>query len=365
MLSILALTAILTIVLYTMCINNNMKYYYTFLCLNITTIVTLQGMHDPGVLTSLPNFVLCTILRYISTEQILKFREVDKRAQKVAELLLSTDYSKKITINYTLYLPIELLKKLLGIKLQLDGQYMSIAGFLINKVSHIKALELYIPNIMDNAEKSHIKTLLTQLESLEVLKIVYSSTKFHAKQGSYHTQDLLKALSLYTNLKNLHVNFGLQGQACWDTFLQLLTDLKKLQVLHIEGYPSFSRQQFFTFTQALQQLTLLKKLCLYGNTITEQEADIFGRSLSTLKNIRVLNLRKSTMAHKDFQKIKELLPMLQNSTSYEPQTRGLLKIYRDVFKKIKEQNIIPPNEGEFFYMTTDVPIMTPFNLYSM
>ena len=311
-----------TEVLYTMRITNNsikcMHYYYTLFCLSISIVLTNRGMQDQTALTSLPNFVLHNLLKYCSTQQLLRFREINKQAQQVAELFLSTDYSKKITINYNFCPSIEVIKKLAGIKLQLGGQYMYIAGFLIDKLSHIKALDLYVPNIIDNTEKSNIKILLTQLQSLEALRIQYGKRVMTKSWNNSYAVNIVQALPRYANLKKLHVNFIARGLLHWDAWLQRLPDLKKLQVLHIEGKQAFNTEQFITFTKVLQNLTLLKQLCLHDIIIDEEKAEALGRSLSTLKNLRILNLRKSIMKQKDVQKLKELLPAIQNGKFHAP-----------------------------------------------
>ena len=301
-----------------------MKHYYVFLCINIISVITMRGMQEQASLTSLPDFVLCNILRYISTERILKFREVNKQAQKVAEIFLSNNHKKQITIHRASFTPIALIKKLSGITLQFDRQhnkiFIDIASSLINQASHIKALHLDFSDNVTPIERRSLKVLFTQLQHLEVLKVQQQPplTKLNSvyHYDDYDIGDVLKALPVYTNLKKLYVNT--QMRAYWSIFLKILPFLKKLEVLRIKGSPPYDTKQFLVFTQALQNLMLLRKLGIHTITLNKHETDALIRSLSTLKNLRILNLSKSIMASKDLQKIKKLLPALQISKSHEP-----------------------------------------------
>ena len=271
------------------------------------------------------------ILKHLSTEQILRFREVSKQAQQVAERLLASDSSKQITINHALFPPIAFIKKFSGIILRFDKQQrnnsFTYVEFPVDQLSHIKALDLYLYKPLSSAERFNTKLLLTQLQLLEVLKIRYCDTRPGLQFGDNQATEILQALPIYANLKKLHVAFNSQMQTHWDVLLKILPRFTKLHILHIEGSPYelhvkrkpyFTVEQFLTFTQILQNLTLLKKLCLYDTIIGEEDTTILGNSLSTLKNLRILNLKKAIMLQEDFQKLKELLPALQSDKSYEP-----------------------------------------------
>ena len=66
------------------------QHYYIFLCLNINIVFLCTAMQEHAYLTQMPDLVVYNTLKYLSTEHILLFREVNKRAQQVVELLLST-----------------------------------------------------------------------------------------------------------------------------------------------------------------------------------------------------------------------------------------------------------------------------------
>ena len=312
-----------------------MKSYYLLLGLSITIVSTNNGMQD-HTLTSVPEFVLHKILHYLSTKQLLYFRETSKQTQQVAERLLANDSSKHITINHTLFPPLAFIKKFSGITLQFDTQhnvFIDIADYLSNQISHIKALHIQLLDYVYSDERTSFKTLCTQLTQLHVLKVQQSQlSKLNATPNTwqefrkiwnddYCIADIIKALPLSTTLKKLHINIPVQ--ALWVLLTQHLHTLKKLEVLHIEGSTPFNTEQFIIFTQALQNLLLLKKLCLNDIIIDENEAEALSRSLSTLQHLRILNLKKAIMLQEDFQKIKELLPALKIGKSHEPITFSL------------------------------------------
>ena len=345
-----------------------MKHYYLILCITINCIVTINGMHNQALFISLPDFVLHKILKHLSTEQILRFRQVTKQAQKVAETFLINNYGKQVIINHASGISPALIKKLSGITLQFDQKeddlfipialtqeildtdllfynqennvFVDIVKPLINQVSHLKALHLHLFRYVNSIERASLKKFFTQLQQLEVLKVQQSplaelSSVPDNNYDDYHVADILKALPLFASLKKLHVNT--QVQAVWVLLTQHLPNLKKLEVLHIEGSPPCNIGQLLTFTKALQNLTILKKLCLYNTTIDEEGADALGRSLSTLKNLRVLNLSKSIMTYKNVEKFKELLSALQNNTShglitFYPTQHPLIEFYQRVYR---------------------------------
>ena len=105
----------------------------------------------------------------------------------------------------------------------------------------------------------------------------------------YILVELLQTLSTYAYLRKLHINSLTQHPKYWDTLLQILPTLKKLEVLHIEGSRPNTTEQFIAFTQILQTLHSLKKICIH-TTKNEQEANALTKSCSTLKNLCILNL---------------------------------------------------------------------------
>ena len=267
-----------------------MQHHYLFLYLSIPSVLTSMAMQEQTYLTQMPNCIAYNILKYLSTEQILRFREINKQAQKVAALLLKTDYSKKITITYNTCPQISLIQKLSGITLQVSGHVNQPIKELVNNVAHIKALTLDFAGGVFLQEKQDITTILNQVQQLEVLKIA----EFCAgrQDGNWLLAWFLQRLPAYAYLKKLHINSLTQDLTYWNTLLQILPNLKKLEVIHIEGSRPDTTAQYIAFMQVLQTLLTLKKLCIHAPR-NKQEANALTKLRSTLKNLRVLNIFKN------------------------------------------------------------------------
>ena len=265
-----------------------MQRHYIFLFLSIHSVLTSMAMQEQACLTQVPDLVIYNTLKYLSTEQILRFREVNKQAQQVTEYFLRSNYSKKITINRNSRPSLKLVNKFSGITLQVTPHFNKFFNKLINNVAHIKALELDLLSWPFKEEKGSIETILTQVKQLEVLKILdgYSS---RLSCHDYLLLNLLQELPAYTFLKKLHINSPLQEPELWDAILKVLPNFKKLEVLHIEGIRPNTTEQFIAFTQVLQTLQYLKKLRIHA-TRNKQEADALTKLGSILKNLRVFNL---------------------------------------------------------------------------
>ena len=288
-----------------------MKYSYIFLSLSLTITKISMAMQQQAHLTQAPDFLMCSILKYLSTEQILKFREVNKRAQQVAECFLHSNYSKKITISHTSFPALALVNKFSGITLRVTTHPADVLfSKLINNVAHIKALKLdllYWPCVY---EQVSIKDILAQIQQLEVLKIVQHS--YEGVSFSYHfLLELLQALPAYACLKKLYINS--QALKQWDTLLNVLPTLKTLEVLKIKGSRPCTTEQFIAFTHILQTLQSLKKLCIHA-PLNEQEVDALTKSRSILKNLRVLKFIQQSFHKTDD---TEYLPYLISSLEWE------------------------------------------------
>ena len=325
------------------------------LLLSISTIASTHAMQQQKTVLDLPELLVYNILRYFSTQQILHFRQVSKQAQQVAENLLQADSSKKILVKINAELPPKaLLQKVtglelhlgsnhkvhkystygnsltsladIGIELQFDSDHEDCAYFtpahsitsLISNISHIKALNLKILNYLYYNTESINMRIAQQLKNIESLKIqhppvIHSLTyspdtpNYHSTRFDLHnyTVDVLNTIPTYMHLKKLHIT---KATIPWETIVHILPQLCNLLVLHIEGNRSLNKAHFYAFIEALQQLTLLQKLCLYITTIKRPEANALGRSLAKLANVQVLNLRKTSISQKDITILRQKCP---------------------------------------------------------
>ena len=328
------------------------KRYCITLLFSVSSILSTHTMHNQ---IYLPDFVWHNILKYCSTKQILVCKQVDKQVQKVAEHLLKTDSSKKIIVKTNAEQPPEaLLQKVtglelhlgsnhkvhkystygnsltsladIGIELQFDSDHEDCAYFtpahsitsLISNISHIKALNLKILKYSYFTVRLINKRIAQQLQNLESLKIQHLSVMHYltyspdTRNYSYvfdldnHVADMLNTMPTYAHLKKLHIN---KGTVPCNTITQIVSLLTTLQVLHIKGNQPSNRVHFYAFIEALQQLTLLQKLCFYiTTTIEEKEAHALSKSLATLTHLQILNLRKASISSQGIKILRENCP---------------------------------------------------------
>ena len=290
------------------------QYYRILLVLSISSnILSTYAMQEQITLLDLPEFVVHNILKYCSTRQILLFEQVNKQTQQVAKNLLKADSSKKITIKANAQLPsAQLLQKITGVELQIGNEYIDAhrahsSNDVIENISHIKALSLKVLQYIDCYAASINTSIAQQLHNLISLTIHYSSVTYCSTNEHYslstrdYAVDMLNIIPTYTYLKKLYIK---TLTVPFDILMQLLSQFTNLHVLHIEGSYT-NKGDFYAFIKALQQLTLLRKLCLHINTIEENEADALSSSLAILTNIQILNLRKAIISPKSINTLKE------------------------------------------------------------
>ena len=284
-----------------------MKYCYIYLLLSLIIAKTSAGTEDQVPFTTLPPLVLHTILRFITTKQLLQYREVNKQMQQAAEFILSTDYSKKLSIKiHSTHIPVPLVTRVAGIKLHIgtNGNHTACTSYLssnsiaslINNVSHIKALNLKVLAHVCAQEIAVMRNLVKQLQHVEVLKIqqplilLWSTNNKHKKSIG-----ILHALSRLTfaHLKKLHIDTVVLS---WSLLPLILPYITNLQALHIEGSRPRTSKQFIAFIQALQMLPSLQKLCLNIPDLKNQEAVALSNALAYLTKLHTLNLRKTALS---------------------------------------------------------------------
>ena len=291
------------------------------------TIKSILFTNDPQEQISkfnVPDLVMGNILQYLSTEQILKFREVNKQAQKVAEFILSTDLTRRVSVNLHHPMPASLIKKISSIELELGDDYIEhvhcISGLannpiepFVSNISHIKALSIKILKYVCPKEKSINRQIIEQLHHLEVLSIQHPSFILSSHNDSI-TILILQALPLYTHLKKIHID---NRSVSWEALLQILPKFDNLRIVHIKGNRPYKAKQLMAFIQALQKLTLLQKLCFDSTMLDEQETDALANSLATLSNMRTLNLRNTLVCPHSITLLKQKCPHI-SQVNYTP-----------------------------------------------
>ena len=101
-----------------------MKRSYLLLCFTVSSIYSMEKPLSMYSLTALPLPIIENILKYLNIKSILRFRAVSRQAQRSAEDLLRTDYSKKIILGDTVGIPhhrqpsLSVLKKIFSIELR-------------------------------------------------------------------------------------------------------------------------------------------------------------------------------------------------------------------------------------------------------
>ena len=199
--------------------------------------------------------------------------------------MLKADHNKKITINNTSLPYLALVNKLSGITLRVTSHINDLLfKKLFNNVTYSKALELDLLCWPTVDEKLSIKKILTQIQQLEVLKIVHHSYEENSSYQDHFLIELLQEFPAYAYLKELYINAQAQALEQWDTLLKVLPYFKKLEVVPIEGSRPNTTKQFFAFTQILQTLYSLKKLIIHA-PLNEQESIALTELRSTLKNL--------------------------------------------------------------------------------
>ena len=286
---------------------HRMKHYYAFLYFSISIATTSIGMHDQALLQYMPDDTVYAILKYLSTDQLLKYREVSKQAQKRAKHVLINDYSKIIRINPCRPQPLPLVNKFSHLVLpSVTGLGQRIYFYTIMPHLKVLCIHLQTEHIVGFYERETIKNLLKNCPNVERLKIYFPQWKYNNNHYYWH-EELLQAIPIYSNLRKLHLTSAAKAQ--WDTLLRLLPQLKNLQVLLVaRSCPN--TDQFTQCIQLLRKLLFFRKLCLCI-AIEKQNVPAFGTALATLNNLQILDLSKSTLNPEDILLFHQLLSPLR------------------------------------------------------
>ena len=308
--------------------------YVTYLFIALTgTVTDLTGMQNniyEDALSKLPEHVYYTVLQALSTKQLLKYREVNKQAQKRAKHVLINDYSKKLVFSNKLTTPLLLVKKVSNIRLYY-GNTDTLEYLANTDIVYLKVLSIYTQDKGVPSDKRYlIARLFAQLLSLIKLKVV-------DVLGGYCLADseaILKALSVSPFLKKLDITT--QIQALWPALIRLISGAPNLKILYIDNSgvsignniirEPLNTELLLKCIDCLQTLKNLKKFTLHTRTlhgglstggIGTTGVLALARVLPTLTQLRYINLSQNALN-------QESVQLLQNSLAKLPALQKLI-----------------------------------------